>query len=506
MRRFAPALAAAAVIGFLAVGVVSTGAAAQPSSQTSSTAALPPDLFTATTATGATIGIDVAIDDLLLRTPEQVPRELPRLPTGDIYPDVRLQVAPADAPYLPIVLPIAATSLRVDGRTEYPSRGSTDSDWYFPVPASVRSAVLTNTAATDHAPTLEADGQVTIRTLHPTILGFLFPPPVTGPASAAGSRSSASHRKGSSTAAAVGLGASGIVVVVGGAAGLLTFGRRRAFYKADRAGRIVLVAPPLIAAEVAARAPEVPTRGAPQRFTVKILGWLEITTTKGGSEDPVAASGPISEIVVFLVLNPGRTFTSIQLREAIWGLGRSPLSSGTFRKYMVQLRKAFGSGVVVTERYRYELTAAVVSDLAMFRASVRKDDGLAGPEEALSLVRGPVLNGCFDGKKNSPFAWAVGVANDIEDEVTSVAHDLALSCLAAHDPDRAARALAQGLLCSATNLRLRLLELEVGSTLGGASELSRRLAAARAALAGFPEDVTRLEAAANDLGGKAFRS
>ncbi len=46
---------------------------------------------------------------------------------------------------------------------------------------------------------------------------------------------------------------------------------------------------------------------------------------------------------------------------------------------------------------------------------------LAGREEALALVRGPVLHGSFDGKKNSPFAWAVDTANDIEDEVTTVA-------------------------------------------------------------------------------------
>ena len=109
---------------------------------------------------------------------------------------------------------------------------------------------------------------------------------------------------------------------------------------------------------------------------------------------------------MFLALHPGKTFTSVQLRESIWGLGRRPITSNTFRVYMVALRKAFGPGVVVTDVYRYQLTEVVTSDWSMFRSALQADDELAGREQGLALVRGPVLHGSFDGKKNSPFSWA----------------------------------------------------------------------------------------------------
>jgi len=116
------------------------------------------------------------------------------------------------------------------------------------------------------------------------------------------------------------------------------------------------------------------------------------------------------------------------------------------------------------------------------------------------LVRGPVLHGSFDGKKNSPFSWAVGDANAIEDQVTTVAVELALRCLEGQALARAANAVSQGLLCSDANLRLRTIDLRVGSAVGGSKEVGRRLAAARAALATFPKDVTELEEEARTLG------
>jgi hypothetical protein len=207
-------------------------------------------------------------------------------------------------------------------------------------------------------------------------------------------------------------------------------------------------------------------------------------------------AGPLREIVVFLVLNPGRSFTSVQLRESVWGLGRHPITPATFRKYMVHLRKAIGPGVVVIDRYRYEMTDAVTSDWAMFLLLRDEDAG-----HALELVRGPVLNGCFDGKKNSPFAWAVAIANEIEDDITTVALDLAASYLdELDDPVRATTALSQGLRCAQANLALRLLDLRTGAALGGVRELSRRLEAGRAAMATFPMDVEQLEDQARHLG------
>ena len=66
-----------------------------------------------------------------------------------------------------------------------------------------------------------------------------------------------------------------------------------------------------------------------QAILVKILGALQLEGAKRK-----AISVPVLEIIVFLVLNPGETFNSAQLRERIWGLGRKPITSGTFRNYM----------------------------------------------------------------------------------------------------------------------------------------------------------------------------
>jgi hypothetical protein len=156
--------------------------------------------------------------------------------------------------------------------------------------------------------------------------------------------------------------------------------------------------------------------------------------------------------------------------------------------------------VVVTDVYRYQLTEVVTSDWSMFRSALQADDELAGREQGLALVRGPVLHGSFDGKKNSPFSWATKKANEIEDQVTSVAMALALACLDLDDPRRAAAAVSQGLLCSEANVRLRKMDLGVGAALGGPREVGRRLAAGRAAMATFLNDVDELEAVALRLG------
>jgi hypothetical protein len=342
-------------------------------------------------------------------------------------------------------------------------------------------------------------------------IDFVTSAPITPPTASAGVGTAPftptpfvfTSQSGASAWGKVGMVIGGLALFGGASAALLEIRRRRAFYRADRDGRVVLVGPPILGMEpTAAHAGDGGAEVVPERaqgaIVVKLLGWLEITGARRA-----AIAGPVQEIIVFLVLNPGRSFTSIQLRESIWCLGRSPLSSATFRKYMVELRRAFGPGVVITEKYRYELTAAVTSDLAMFR-DTSTARGLSGSELALDLVRGPVLHGCFDGKKNAPFAWAVGTANNIEDEVTSVAYDLALACLSDDDPMRAGRAVAKGLLCSETNLRLRILDLWVGAAIGGAREVGRRLAAARAAMATFTSDVDRLEEQARHLGWRAL--
>jgi hypothetical protein len=273
--------------------------------------------------------------------------------------------------------------------------------------------------------------------------------------------------------------------------------RRRAFDRAEREGRVSLSGPPAFVVGAAALAGAV---GRPDRhgILVKLIGPLEVHGTKR----PVTA-GPMLELIVFLALNPGKSFNSVQIRQAIWKLGRRRITSNTFRKYLVQFRKTFGPGVVVTDVYRYELTDAVLCDWDLFQDALSvgtaADEVLAGQEKALDLVRGPMLNGSFDGK-NSPFSWATSRLFEIEDKVVSVSCELAKAYLRLGDPERARKAVMRGLLCSDADLRLRIVDLRVGAEFNSSRELERRLDAGRAAMADFPSDVAKLEANARSLG------
>jgi hypothetical protein len=415
-------------------------------------------------------------------------------------------------PHTPFAMPTTAATLvtaqgTVTGIPVPPSSFAIDGSWYFPVPANLTSATLQVASFTK---ILGNDrGDFTQWTFNPAPIEFVAEPiassamPGASQASAGSSASNSAstatrtvpHHGGNGGGPPVGvaLGAGVVGAVVLGA-GLVSVRRRRAFARADREGRIVLTGTPALIAGAAALA-GIARQPQQQNVVVELLGSLRIQGTK----QPITA-GPLLELICYLVLNPGESFTSVQIRESVWGLGRQPITSTTFRNYMVALRKAFGPGVVVTDVYRYQLTDAVISDWDLFRNFIAVDDHLAGQEEALALVRGPVLHGSFDGKKNAPFAWAVGIANDIEDRVTTTAVELAVACLGLDESARSDRAIRQGLLCADTNLRLRTLDLEVGAAIGGPREIGRRLEEGRTAVAGFPSDVIELEERARQLG------
>jgi DNA-binding SARP family transcriptional activator len=357
----------------------------------------------------------------------------------------------------------------VTGRETPPSDLVVDATWYFPVPADLSSAMLHIDGFTKVLG--DERGDFPTWTFGPITIDLVATSPVaTSPSTSApvvGQHRQTRHHPadgersvGAPTGGGIplgltlGVGVAALALLAAGGTGLTVLRRRRAFSRADREGRVVLSGPPVLLAGAVLP----PGRRA---IAVKLLGPLEVE----GTQRPVTA-GPLLEIIVFLALHPGKTFTSVQLRESIWGLGRRPITSNTFRVYMVALRKAFGPGVVVTDVYRYQLTEVVTSDWSMFRSALQADDELAGREQGLALVRGPVLHGSFDGKKNSPFSWATKKANEIEDQVTSVAMALALACLDLDDPRRAAAAVSQGLLCSEANVRLRKMDLGVGAALG----------------------------------------
>jgi hypothetical protein len=472
-----------------------------------------PVVWAATMPDGTPVNSTVTIDKAEVGTAAQLPPDV-ALHAGQtcFYVALHPNHAYGNDPQTPVPMPATPATLTtstgtVTGIPVTSSSFAVDGAWYFPLQSTATTVTLQVATFTrvlgnergDFGPWTFTPSPITFVATH------LAAPPATahsgrGSATAASAQTAAgstalSGRKSAGTSIVVlGAGAVGVVALGAATAGTVIIRRRRAFARADREGRVVLSGPPALVAGAAGLAGTGVSPGR-QRIVVKLLGPLIVDGTRH-----TVTAGPLLEIITFLALHPGQDFTSVQLRESIWGLGRQPITANTFRKYLVQFRKAFGTGVLVTDVYRYELTDTVTSDWDQFRALVAAGDKPSRRQEALGLVRGPVLHGCFDGRKNSPFSWAYDTANRIEDEVTTVSFNLAMRCLEYDDPEGAGSAVAQGLLCSNTNFLLRMVDLDVGAVAGGPRELGRRLAAGRAAMATFPNDVLFLEERARDLG------
>ena len=472
-----------------------------------------PVVWSVTESDGTPMNSTVTIDKAEVATADDLPSGASLQP-GQTYFYVALHPSYTynNDPQAPVAMPATPATLTtptgtVTGIPTDPSSLTIDGAWYFPVDGAVTTVTL-NVASFTKVLGNER-GDFLPWTFTPTPITFVATPvaaaPTTGhsgsptstgsaPTAAGSATQGGSNGAGTPVGLTVGAGAAAVVALGAATAGIVTIRRRRAFARADREGRVVLSGPPALVAGAAGLAGlGVPTGG--QRIIVRLLGPLVVDGTKR-----TVTAGPVLEIITFLALHPGQDFTSVQLRESIWGLGRQPIASQTFRKYMVELRKVFGTGVVVTNAHRYELTSAVTSDWDLFRSFVNDDSGLFGQEEALGLVRGPVLHGCFDGKKNSPFSWAYDTANRIEEQIVELASDVALTCLDLDEPSRAGQAVGQGILCSNANLRLRMIDLKVGAAIGGPSQIERCLEAGRAAMRSFPEDVAVLEGEARTLG------
>ena len=480
-------------------------------------------VWPATAADGTPLSSTVTIDRAEFGPADQLPGGV-QLNSTQTYFYVALHPSRAYGgdPVAPFAMPETAATLTTPTGTT--SNGMTsgipgptssltiDGSWYFPVQGNLTSATLQVAPFTKVLGNERGDFQPW--TFSPTPIAFVAQPgdvtPDTGVASSGqvppkgtkapvtsgvgGTAPGGSNPTGTPAGVLLGAGAASALVLGAATAGMVSIRRRRAFARADREGRVVLTGPPaLVAGAVGLAGVGLPP--GREWIVVKLLGSLVIDGTKR-----TVTAGPVLEIITFLALHPGQSFTSVQLRESIWGLGRQPIASQTFRKYMVELRKTCGTGVVVTDVYRYELTNRVTSDWDLFRAHASADDELEGKVAALGIVRGPVLHGCFDGKKNSPFSWAYDIANRIEDQVVEVAYDLARACLDLDEPSRAGQAVSQGLLCSTANLQLRTIDLQVGAALSGPDEVGRRLVAGRAAMATYPSDVAVLKQEAYSLG------
>jgi len=486
-----------------------------------------------------------------------------------ISPPGTNQAAPAGQDFLIVVLdspssvgnsptfdgidmaPISAVHIRLGGKTLVTQlagigAGPLSGAYYALVPSTTTKAVFavdpTNLVAVETPTDPSGPAKLTSISFGATSEGLSIPTiassrTTTTTIASTGSGSSAagstgrskSHAGSGAAPVAVGAGVSGGVLVL---ILLIGIGRRRRFDRADRAGSIVIVGPPILrTANLLAlpvrvavnKVPPVPWRNElpalpaasidsvrkkatvgetpirvvrpAQRILIKILGPLEVE----GLKRPIK-SASVRELLVFLALHPGRSFTAAELRSSIWVLGRTEVTADTFRQYMTGFRRALGSEAVYRHGYRYMLADFVVSDWGLFSAATEQSDWReTGLDQALGLVRGPVLVGAFEGR-NGPFSWAVDIAHAASRKVVEASHELAELRLTAGNPKGADDALRAGLLCVPRDVQLRRDHLQVGAALGGTVEIGARLAVASKVLDDDPDARAELEDEARRLG------
>jgi hypothetical protein len=304
-----------------------------------------------------------------------------------------------------------------------------------------------------------------------------------------------SSAQGLNTPLAVGAGTGGGLVVI---LLVIPIWRRRAFRKADREGRVIFDGPPVPTERpgpaIAAPPAESPPEAVSSGVLVAVLGPVVIE----GLVRPVTRK-PVNELLAFLALHPGQSFTTDELRSAIWTEGRTEPKADTLYTYVSALRRSLPPGALQKAGTRFTLTEAVTSDWSRFRTLVEgPDDRAERLGEALDLVRGPPFEGALSGR-NAPYAWATDLAHQIEVAVETAGHELAVLFLDAGDPVPADAVVGHVLQCVPASIVAREDSLRVGSLLGGPREVGRRLGVARHALG---DDAGLLEPLAEELAGR----
>lgn len=435
-----------------------------------------------TDSSGATTQIPLAVEESQVLASSDAPSGFSPAQPGDAYLLVTLM--PAGSTFVALDIPPSAVTLEVAGKVLVPavSPDPFGAQWYFAVPDTTVAATLNIGPA---SATVGASAHA-YDTAAMSIDFLCSAPTALAPVA---SRHPAGHGRARGSNAGVRIGAGIGALALLGAAGALHATRRRRFSRAHAQGRVRFLAPPLVTA------PGEPP--AQPSIVVKILGWLDIT----GIDKPTdKVAGPVKELAVYLVLNRGRSFTSLELADEIWCMGRKPVTAHTIRTYVHTFRRTFGRRALLTEGFTYVLADTVGCDYDDYRVAVAEPEQPAGALRALALLRGRVLQGCFVKAKNSPFAWAETTASRIDVEITDLAHQTAAELLASGDPRQADSACAAGIRVQPSNLALRLLDIEVGLHLGGQEQLARRLRAGQVAMTEFPGDLAQLEARANELG------
>jgi hypothetical protein len=152
----------------------------------------------------------------------------------------------------------------------------------------------------------------------------------------------------------------------------------------------------------------------------------------------------VLELLCYLALRPGRSFTAVELRNAIWAEPRTEPSVQSFHNCVSKLRKALPDGVLERSGYRYRLTEVVVSDWGGFLAHTAAEDArLPHLSAALALVRGRPFSG-VGGRDPEAYNWAISaLVAPMEMAIEEATHELVTLALADGDVALAEWALSR---------------------------------------------------------------
>jgi hypothetical protein len=237
------------------------------------------------------------------------------------------------------------------------------------------------------------------------------------------------------------------------------------------------VTPSRVLVSVPAGPPQLP-EGAKE---LQVLGQPRLVAEPGGALELGASE---LELLARLALEPGRTFSSEELRSDIGTAKDTDWAPTTLWTRASALRRAIGAEHVPSSSKAggYRLVG-IGTDVARFEAAIARSkadpDGapahLAG---ALSLVRGAP----FAGVPAGGFGWALdsgGVATRVANEVHEAAVKLARLAVGAGDAAIAAWAVAQGRLVSRDDELLDELELDAAAVSPDHSALARTWASTK---------------------------
>lgn len=241
--------------------------------------------------------------------------------------------------------------------------------------------------------------------------------------------------------------------------------------------------------------PSAPAPGEVPKVYVKVLGPVG---TDGLAEPP--ARPKTTELLVYLALHRGRPVSTERLRTALWPYqpDKPDVSAETVHEEMSRVRRCVGAENFPRAREGgYQLAEGVETDWERFSAlteaasALPEERGLEVLEEALSLVRGQVLDGVA---KAYSWAWEDFTVANLEAAVAKAAHLMSARCLALGRTEEAKWAVGQGLRACRADEAVWEDALAVAVARGGRAALDRAFKEAEEACGPQPPGTVLFEA------------